>query len=368
MRRREFIKLIASSATAWPVVARAQQSTMPRVGFLGGTSPEVYADRLRAFRQGVKEMGYVEGRNVEVEYLWAEGHNEQLQALAARLVRLQATVIVAGGGTPSALAAKAATTTIPIIFGVAVDPVALGLVDTLNRPGGNVTGVTNLNVEVGPKRLELLRELLPSAKLVAVLVNPANPALGEPFVRELEAAAHMLQFQLHVLHARTDVDFDTAFAALSHMRAEALVISPDQFLTTHIEQLAQLALRHRTPAVSQLRQFAMAGGLMSYGSSEAEYYRPIGIYTGRVLNGEKPSDLPVLQSSKVELVINMKTAKTLDLTVPLPLLGRADEVIEIRRAEDIGPAFDGFKGRAEAIYVAPDPLVFANRTRSVPWR
>ena len=175
MRRREFIKLIASSATAWPVVARAQQSTMPRVGFLGGTSPEVYADRLRAFRQGVKEMGYVEGRNVEVEYLWAEGHNEQLQALAARLVRLQATVIVAGGGTPSALAAKAATTTIPIIFGVAVDPVALGLVDTLNRPGGNVTGVTNLNVEVGPKRLELMRELVPKATVVALLVNPTNP-------------------------------------------------------------------------------------------------------------------------------------------------------------------------------------------------
>jgi putative tryptophan/tyrosine transport system substrate-binding protein len=326
MRRRTFIALLASAAS-WTLTANAQHSTMPRVGFLGGTSPEVYADRLRAFRQGLQEMGYVEGRNVEIEYLWAEGHNEQMQALAARLVRRQVAVIVAGGGTPSALAAKASTATIPIIFGVAVDPVALGLVATLNRPGGNLTGVTNLNVEIGPKRLELLRELLPSAKLVAVLVDPTNP-LSEPFVRDLEAAAQTLQFQLHVLLAGTTVDFDTAFAALLHMRAEALVIGPGQLLTSRIEQFAQLTLRNRIPAISQLRQFAVAGGLMGYGSSEAEYYRPVGIYTGRVLNGEKPSDLPVLQSSKVELIINMKTAKALGLTVPLPLLGRADEVIE----------------------------------------
>jgi putative ABC transport system substrate-binding protein len=326
IKRRAFIAWLGSAAS-WTLTTNAQQSTMPRVGFLGGTSPEEYANRLRAFHQGLKEMGYVESRNVEIEYLWADGHNEQLQALAARLVRRQVAVIVAGGGTPSALAARASTTTIPIIFGVAADPVALGLVATLNRPGGNLTGVANLNVEVGPKRLELLRELLPSAKLVAVLVNPANP-LSEPYVRDLEAAAHALQFQLHLLHARTDVDFDTAFAALSQMRAEALVIIADPLLTTRIEQLAQLTLRHRIPAVSQLRRFAAGGGLMSYGSSEAEYYRLIGIYTARVLNGEKPSDLPVLQSSKIELIINMKTAKTLGLTVPLPLLGRADEVIE----------------------------------------
>jgi putative tryptophan/tyrosine transport system substrate-binding protein len=326
VKRRAFIAGLGSAA-AWALTANAQRSTMPRVGFLGGTSPEVSANRVRGFRQGLQEMGYVEGRNVEIEYLWAEGHNEQMQALAARLVRRQVAVIVAGGGTASALAAKAATTTIPIIFGVAVDPVALGLVDTLNRPGGNLTGVTNRNVEVGPKRLELLRELLPSAKLVAVLVDPTDP-ISEPFVRDLEAAAHTLQFQLHVLHAKADVDFDTTFAALLHMRAEALVIGPGEFTTSRIEQLAQLALRHRIPAISQRRQFAMAGGLMSYGGSDAEYYRPIGMYTGRVLNGEKPSDLPVLQSSKVELTINMKTAQALGLTVPLPLLGRADEVIE----------------------------------------
>jgi putative ABC transport system substrate-binding protein len=326
MKRREFMALISGAVLAWQCASRAQQ--FPVIGFLGGTSAEVYADRLRAFRQGLKETGYVEDRNVKIEYLWAEGRNEQLQALAAQLVHRQVAVIVAAGGTPSALAAKAATTTIPIIFGVAVDPVELGLVASLNRPGGNLTGVTNLNVEVGPKRLELLRELLPSAKLIAVLVNPTNPTIGEPFVRALDAAARPLGFQLHVLHASTDLDFDAAFATLVQLRAKALVIGPDQFLTSRIEQLAQLTLRHGIPAISQLRQFAAAGGLMSYGSSETEYYRPIGIYTGRVLSGEKPADLPVQRSSKVELIINMKTAKTLGLTMPLPLLGRADEVIE----------------------------------------
>ena len=284
MKRRDFIALISGAALAWPCESRSQQ--LPVIGFLGGTSPEVYADRLRAFRQGLKETGYVEDRNVKIEYLWAEGRNEQLQALAAQLVHRPVSVIVAAGGTPSALAAKAATTTIPIIFGVAVDPVELGLVATLNRPGGNLTGVTNLNVEVGPKRLELLRELLPSTKLIAVLVNPTNPTLGEPFVRDLDAAAHPLGFQLHVLHASTDLDFDAAFATLVGLRAEALVIGPDQFLTSRIEQLAQLTLRHGISAISQLRQFAAAGGLMSYGSSETEYYRPIGIHTGRVLSGE----------------------------------------------------------------------------------
>jgi putative ABC transport system substrate-binding protein len=276
---------------------------MPVIGFLGGTSPEVYADRLRAFHQGLKEAGYVEGRNVEIEYLWAEGRNDLLPALAAQLARRQVAVIVAAGGTPSAFAAKAATATIPIIFGVAVDPVELGLVASLNQPGGNLTGVTNLNVEVGPKRLELLRELLPSATLIAVLVNPTNPTIGEPFVRDLEAAAHTLRFKLLVLHASTERDLDTVFATLLQQRADALVISPDQFLTTRIEQLAQLTLRHGIPAISQLRQFATAGGLTSYGSSETEYYRPVGVYTGRILNGEKPGDLPVLRSSKVELII-----------------------------------------------------------------
>jgi putative ABC transport system substrate-binding protein len=328
MKRREFITLLGGVAAAWPTVARGQQAAMPVIGFLGGTSPEVYADRLRAFRQGLKEAGYVEGRNVETEYVWAEGHNDRLPALATELVRRQVAVIVAAGGTPSALAAKAATATIPIIFGVAVDPVELGLVASLNRPGGNLTGVTNLNVEVGPKRVELLHELLPSATLIAVLVNPTNPTIGEPFVRDLEAAARTLGLKLHVLHASTERDFDTVFATLVQLRAGALVISPDQFLTSRIEQLARLTLRHGVPAISQLRQFTAAGGLASYGSSETEYYRPVGIYTGRILNGEKPADLPVQRSSKVELIINLKTASTLGLTIPLPLLGRADEVIE----------------------------------------
>jgi putative tryptophan/tyrosine transport system substrate-binding protein len=329
VRRREFITLLGGAAAAWPLAAHAQQGErMPVIGFLGGTSPEVYADRLRAFHQGLKEAGYVEGRNVEIEYFWAEGRNDLLPALAAQLARRQVAVIVAAGGTPSAFAAKAATATIPIIFGVAVDPVELGLVASLNRPGGNLTGVTNLNVEVGPKRLELLRELLPSATLIAVLVNPTNPTIGEPFVRDLEAAAHTLRFKLLVLHASTERDLDTVFATLLQQRADALVISPDQFLTTRIEQLAQLTLRHGIPAISQLRQFATAGGLTSYGSSETEYYRPVGVYTGRILNGEKPGDLPVLRSSKVELIINMKTAKVLGITFPLTLLGRADEAIE----------------------------------------
>ena len=262
MRRREFITLLGG-ATAWPFAARAQQPAMPVIGFLGGTSPEVYVDRLRAFRQGLKEAGHVEGQTAKIEYLWAEGRNDRLPALAAQLVRRQVAVIVAAGGTPSALAAKAATATIPIVFGVAVDPVKLGLVASLNRPGGNLTGVTNLNVEVGPKRLELLRELLPSATLIAVLANPNNPILDEPFVRELQVAARTLGFELHVLYASTDRDFDSIFAALAQLRAGALVISPDQFLTSHIEHLGQLTLRHGIPAISQLRQFVTAGGLMS---------------------------------------------------------------------------------------------------------
>jgi putative ABC transport system substrate-binding protein len=328
VRRREFITLLCGSAAAWPLAARGQQPAVPVVGFLGGTSPEVYAERLRAFRQGLKEAGYVEGQNVEIKYLWAEGRNDRLPDLAAELVRHQVAVIVAAGGTPSALAAKAATATIPIVFGVAVDPVELGLVASLNRPGGNLTGVTNLNVEVGQKRVELLREMLPSATIIAVLVNPTNPTIGEPFVRDLEVAARMLGLKLHVLHASTERDFEMVFATLVQLQAGALVISPDQFLTSRIEQLAQLTLLHGIPAISQLRQFTAAGGLASYGSSETEYYRPIGIYAGRILKGEKPSDLPVQRSAIVELIINLKTARRLGLTIPLPLLGRADEVIE----------------------------------------
>jgi len=328
MRRRDFISLLGGAAAAWPLMARAQQSAMPTIGFLGGASPELYVDRLTAFRQGLQEAGYVEGQNAQVEYLWADGHPDRLPALATQLVRRQVAVIVAGGGTPSAWAAKAATATIPIVFGVAIDPVQLGLVASLNRPGGNLTGVTNMNVDVGPKRLELLREVLPSASVISVLVNPTSAAITEPYLRDLEAAAQTLGLKLDVLHASADRDFDPVFATLAQRRARALVISPDQFLYSRIEQLALQTLHHKMPAVAQNRQFPIAGGLMSYGGSDTEFYRPIGIYTGRILKGEKPADLPVQRSTKVELVINLNTAKVLDLTFPLSLLGRADEVIE----------------------------------------
>jgi putative tryptophan/tyrosine transport system substrate-binding protein len=276
----------------------------------------------------VKEAGYVEGQNVAVEYRWAEGQNNRLPVLAAELVHRQVDVIVAGGGTPSAVAAKAATATIPIVFAVGVDPVALGLVTSLNRPGGNLTGITNMNVEVGPKRLELLRELIPTGTSIALLINPTSPNLAEPFTRAMKAAASTLGLQLQVLQASTEQDFDRVFAALAQSRANALVIMPDVFFDTRSEQLAALTLRHAVPAIFQFREFVVAGGLMSYGSNETDNYRLLGTYTGRVLKGEKPADLPVVQSTKVELILNLKTAKALGLTVPLPLIGRADEVIE----------------------------------------
>jgi putative ABC transport system substrate-binding protein len=325
MQRREFITLLCG-AVAWPLFALAQ-SAMPVIGFLGSASPDEYTIRLRAFRQGLKDAGYVEGENVAIEYRWAEAHTDRLPALVAQLVNRQAAVIVAAGGTPSALAAKAATASVPIVFGTGADPVAIGLVASLNRPGGNVTGVTSLSVEVGPKRLELVRELLPSATIMAVLVNPATPALAEPFTRALQAAAGALGLQLHVLHASREDDFDTVFATLAQLRAGALIIAPDNFFTARIKQLAALSLRHAVPAIYQY-EFAAAGGLMSYGSSETEYYRLVGIYAGKILKGEKPADLPVQQSTKVELIINLRTAKALGLAVPMSLLGRADEVIE----------------------------------------
>jgi putative ABC transport system substrate-binding protein len=288
----------------------------------------VYAIRLRAFRQGLKEAGYVEGQNVEIEYRWGEGHNDRLPTFAAELVHREVTVIAAAGGTPSALAAKAATATIPIVFGVAVDPVEVGLVASLNRPGGNLTGVTNLNAEVGPKRLELLHELLPAATIIAVLVDPTSPTLAEAFLRDLQAAARALGVRLHVLHATSERDFDAVFATVAQVRASALIIGPGILFVARSEQLAVLAARHAVPTVFQYRPFAAAGGLLSYGSNETEFYRLVGIYAGRILKGEKPADLPVQQSTKVELIINLKTARALSLTIPLPLLGRADEVIE----------------------------------------
>jgi putative tryptophan/tyrosine transport system substrate-binding protein len=327
LRRRKFITLLGSTAAAWPLAARGQQPAMPLIGFLSSETPSGYANRVAAFRQGLSEAGYVEGRNVAIEYRWAESHNDRLPTLAADLVR-RPVAVIAAAGTVATAAAKAATTTIPIAFSMAVDPVAEGFVATLARPGGNLTGVTSLNVEIGPKRLELLHEVVPSATNMALLVNPTNPSLAEPFSRALQAAARVLGLQLHVLHASSEREIEAAFETLVKMRTGGLVIMPDQLFLARTEQLAALTVRHAVPSVHLFRKFAAAGGLMSYGTDEAEYYRLVGIYVGRILNGEKPSDLPVQQVTKVELIINLKTARALGLSVPLPLVGRADEVIE----------------------------------------
>jgi putative ABC transport system substrate-binding protein len=324
MRRREFIAGLGSAA-AWPVVARAQQPAVPLVGFLNSGSPDGYASRVAAFRQGLRETGYVEGQNVAVEYRWADGQYDRVPAMAAELVGRQVAVIVAN--TPGNLAAKAATTTIPIVFTNASDPVQIGPVASLARPGGNVTGATQLGVELVPKQLELAHELVPTATVVAVLVNPNNPN-AETVLRELQAAARILGVQLHVLHASAERDFDTVFATLAQLRAGALVIGIDSFLTSRSERLAALALHHAVPAISTIREFVAAGGLISYSGSNLDMYRIAGVYTGRILKGEKPSDLPVQQSTKIDLIINLKTAKSLGLTIPETLLATADEVIQ----------------------------------------
>ena len=327
MKRREFIRLLGGAVAAWPRVARAQQPAMPVVGFVGSTSPGSLRDSVAAFHRGLTETGYVEGRNVAIEYRWAEGQYDRLPALVADLVHRQVAVIAAIDGLPSALAAKTATATIPIVFFTGGDPVQLGLVASLRRPDGNLTGVTSLNVEVGPKRLELLHELVPTASVIVLLVNPTN-ALTEANTRTLQAAAHALGLQLHVLNASTERDFDAVFAKLIQLRAGGLVIAPDAFFISRSEQLGKLALRHAVPAIFQYREFAAAGGLISYGGSRTDAYRQVGVYTGRVLQGAKPSELPVQQVTKVELFLNLKTANALGITVPLPLSGRADEVIE----------------------------------------
>jgi ABC-type uncharacterized transport system substrate-binding protein len=301
---------------------------MPVIGYIGTGSRESDAFRLPSFHQGLSEAGYVEGRNVAIEYRWAEGQNDRLPALAADLVRRQVAVIAVPASTPGVLAAKGATTTIPIVFYIGLDPVELGLVASLAHPGGNITGVTGWNVMVGPKRLELLHEVIPSATSIALLVNPTSPDLVKADSRDQQAAARALGLQLHVLHASNERDFDTVFATLIQLRAGGLVIGTDSFFNTQKEQLAALTLRHGVPTIHQYREFVVAGGLMGYGSPTADLSRQVGVYTGRILKGEKPADLPVQQATKVELFINLKTAKTLGLTVPLPLLARADEVIE----------------------------------------
>ena len=327
MNRRDIIKFFGSAAVALPLAARAQQLKMPVIGFLNSGSADGYVDRVRAFRQGLSETGYFEGRNVAIEYRWADGRNDRLPALAADLIRRQVAVIAAGFNLAAALAAKAATTTIPIVFMTGVDPVKAGLVASLNRPGGNITGVTNLSNEVLPKHVELLHEIAPAAKVIALLVNPTNPA-SETISRDMQAAARTVGLQLHVLRAGTEREFETTFANLRQLRAGALVISPDTLFNSRDGQLAALALRHPVPSSAPFRTYAVAGGLMSYGGSNADQGRQAGVYTGRILRGEKPADLPVLQATKVDLVINRKAAKGLGIKIPQTILIRADEVID----------------------------------------
>jgi putative tryptophan/tyrosine transport system substrate-binding protein len=329
MRRREFITLLGGAAAAWPRPARTQQPAIPVIGYLSSRLREEDAPYLTAVRQGLSETGYLEGKNLSIEYRWAEGHYDRLPGLAFDLVRRQVNVIASSGGVPGARAAKAATTTIPIVFVTGTDPVAFGLVASLNRPGGNLTGITTLSDEVAPKRLELLHELLPSVTSFGLLVNPANPNAG-PQVKEMQAAARTRGLALHVLHASAEGDLDGVFAAVTQLRLDGIVIGPDTLFTTpsQTQRLAALSVRHRVPAIFFTREFAAAGGLMSYGSVRSEGYRQVGIYAGRILKGEKPADLPVQQVTKIELIINLKTAKALGLTVPLSLRGRADEVIE----------------------------------------
>lgn len=326
MRRREFITILGGAAAVWPIAARAQRPAIPVVGFLNGASYDLSRHLVRAFHQGLSETGYVEGRNVAFEYRSAEGKYDRLPALAADLVHRKVSVIAATG-TPTGLPAKAATTTIPIVFVTGSDPVEQGLVASLNRPGGNLTGATTLAVELGRKRLELLREVIPTATLIGVLVNPTGPNL-KTVLRDLDAAARTLGLPIHVLHASTERDFETVFATLVQLRAGALVIGTDTFFNSQSGKLAALTVRHALPAIYQYREFAAAGGLMSYAGSITDAYRLAGVYTGRILKGEKPSDLPVQQSTKVELFINLNTAKALGITIPHSVLVRADEVIQ----------------------------------------
>ena len=327
MQRRQFITLLGGAAAAWPLAARAQQPAMPVIGFLSARESAEAPQFLAAIRQGLKDKGFIEGQNVAIEYRFAGNQNDRLPALAADLVHRQVTVLVATT-TPAALAAKAATTTIPIVFQMGADPVQVGLVTSLNRPGGNVTGITNLSIGLATKRIELMRQVMPDAKLIAVLVNPRNSAIFASEIDDTRAAQAQLGVQIHFLQASTISDIDAAFAKVIELRASALAIGSYPLFISRPDAIAALATRYGVPAIHPLRAFAAAGGLMSYGSDFADTHQLTGVYVGRILKGEKPGDLPVQQSTKVELIINLKTAKALGLNISNTLIGRADEVIE----------------------------------------
>ena len=326
--RREVIKLLGGVAAAWPLAASAQQPAMPVIGFLSAGTPEGNSLPVPAFRKGLSETGYVEGQNIAIQYLWANNEIDRLPALAADLVRRRVAVITALGNMTVALAAKAATTTIPIVFSTGGDPVQTGLVASLNRPGGNVTGISSMNVELAAKRLGLLHELLPGAERFALLVNPNNPVVADVMIKDVQAAAAAIRCQIVVLNAGTNREIDAAFASVVQKRADALLVSPDVLFTDRRVQLATLAVRHAVPTIYSLREHTEVGGLMSYGPNNTDRERQAGVYTGRILKGEKPADLPVLRATKFEFVINLQTAKALGLEIPPTLLSRADEVIE----------------------------------------
>ncbi|MGC2116614.1 MAG: ABC transporter substrate-binding protein [Pseudolabrys sp.] len=327
MQRREFITLLGGAAAAWPLTARAQHTTMPVVGFLNGASAESYARFLREFRRGLNSMGFIEGQNVTIEFRWADGHYERLPEMVADLIR-RGVAVIAATSTPAALAAKAANTTIPVVFTTASDPVGLGLVASLARPGGNMTGATQLNMELGPKRLELMHQLLPKATTIALVVNPTNPRVAAVQTRDAQEAVRALGLQLRILEASTEADFDKAVAGLAKTGVGLVIGAGDSFFTGETAQFATISVRHGVPTIFNGREFAAAGGLLSYGGSVADSYLLAGVYTGRILTGEKAAELPVQRSSKVEMYINLKTAKALGIAVPPGLVIAADEVFE----------------------------------------